>query len=288
MHKYFNVKIIFAYYVSNEFSNLHKLHLFLFNKMLLKNNEYFNNINIYLLINDTNNEPLINETKLNILSYIDTSIHQYINFIIVQNNQIYREGLVYKNEIIDKLDSYDKNTLILFIHTKGVSNELNINNYENTMNWISIMYYFNFYNINNIFERFYDEDIITYGTLYNYDDSSLVKYKWQYTGSFHWIYPYRFINYINKSNISYDDVKNKYNSNTSIRFCAEAFIGDNIETKYAGFIDDYLFNKNVSHFLYENSFLPYYNILYVLSDLSHPLKFNEYEKFYLENIHNEI
>ena len=148
------------------------------------------------------------------------------------------------------------------------------------------MYYYNLININFIYEKFYNENIITYGTLYNYDDSSLTKYKWQYTGSFHWIYPYRFLQYIKNKSIDYADIKNRYRSNIFIKVCAEAFIGDNIETEYAGFYDDHLFNKNCSHFLYENSVLPYENILYILSDLSHPTNHDNF-LIYLINLKNE-
>ena len=285
MNTLYKLKIVFAYYVSENFTKFHKWHLINFNNMLLNNldNDYFNDINFYLLIDDVNNEELINKTKNDILSYISNNF--IIKFHIVQNNPNYREGLIYKTEIIDKFDQYDEDQLILFMHTKGVSNNLNLENYENTLYWIGIMYYFNLLNVYSIFEKFYNENIITYGTIYNYDDSSLTKYKWQYTGSFHWIYPYKFLNYLKDNNLSYDNLKHKYNSNTFIKYCAEAFIGDNIETKYAGFLDDHLFNKNCSHFLYDNSNLPYSNITYVCTELMHP---NNYDRFlyYLIDLKN--
>ena len=287
MNSLYNLKIIFAYYIQNEFNDLYKWHLINFNKMLLSNldNNYFNDINFYLLIDDINNEELINKTKENILSYINN--HFKIYFHIVQNNSIYREGIIYKTEIIDKFDQYDKDQLILFMHTKGVTNGVNRKYYENTLNWISAMYYYNLLDVNMVFEKFYKENIITYGTLYNYDDSSLTKYKWQYTGSFHWIYPYRFLQYIKDNNINYEDIKNRYKSNNNIKYCAETFVGDNIETEYAGFLDDDLFNKNCSHFLYQNSNLPYMNILYILSDLSHPSNHDNF-LIYLDKLKNEI
>jgi len=279
----YKLKIIYAYYVKNEFNDLYKYHLKNFNNMLNTNkyNEnYFSDINFYLLIDDINNEELINETKKNILLYINNNYKIY--FHIVQNNPIYREGIIYKTEVIDKLDQYDENQLILFMHTKGVTNELNNKYYWNTVDWITAMYFYNLGNINFIYEKFYNEDIITFGTIYNYDDSSLVKYKWQYTGSFHWIYPYRFMKYIQKNNINYKDIKDHYSFNTTIKYCAEAFVGDNIETKYAGFYDDDLFNKQCSHFLCEDSTLPYKNILYVLSDLSHSYRHD----IFLEYLHS--
>ena len=179
----------------------------------------------------------------------------------------------------------------MFLHTKGVSNNDNINNFNNTLHWISIMYYFNFHNISEILEKFYNENIITYGTLYNYDDSSLTKYKWQYTGSFHWLYPYRFLDYIKDKNISYDSIKERYTYNSFIRLCAEAFVGDNIEYDYAGFLDDKLFNKKCSHFLYENSKMPYSKILYVLSEITHPYNYNDYMNYFnkiYKDFNNEV
>lgn len=287
MDTLYKLKIIFAYYVQNEYDDLYKYHLVNFNSMLELNceNDYFNDINFYLLIDDINNEELINKTRNYILSYINTKY--VINFHIVQNNPIYREGLIYKTEIIDKLDQYDKDQLILFMHTKGVTNGVNRKYYENTKNWITAMHYYNLIDVNMVFEKFYKENIITYGTLYNYDESSLVKYKWQYTGSFHWIYPYRFLQYIKNKNIDYNDIKNRYKSNMFIKVCAEAFVGDNIETDYAGFLDDDLFNKKCSHFLHEPSTLPYENILYVLSDLSYVDHHNDFLS-YLNSLKNNL
>ena len=62
MNSLYNLKIIFAYYVQNEFNDLYKCHLMNFNNMLLQNldNDYFNDINFYLLVDDINNEELIN------------------------------------------------------------------------------------------------------------------------------------------------------------------------------------------------------------------------------------
>ena len=72
MNTLYKLKIIFAYYVSESFTKIHKWHLINFNNMLLNNldNDYFNDINFYLLIDDFNNEELINKTKNDILSYI--------------------------------------------------------------------------------------------------------------------------------------------------------------------------------------------------------------------------
>ena len=65
MNTLYNLKIIFAYYQQSEFTNLHKWHLINFNSMLLKNldNDYFNDINFYLLVDDINNTELINNIE---------------------------------------------------------------------------------------------------------------------------------------------------------------------------------------------------------------------------------
>lgn len=226
---------------------------------------YINSIDIYLLIDDIKNEELINKTKNDIMGSLSSSIIVY--FHIRQNYPEYREGLIYKEEVIDKLDQYEDNDLILFLHTKGVTNKKNIENLLNTYEWITIMYFFNICSIKEILTRIYNEkNIITYGTLYNYSKQSKVKYKWMYMGAFHYIYPHRLLEYFKEKNISLNDVKANYNDEQNIKLCAEAFIGDNIDLDHIGFMDDYMFNKYYDPLKYDKFSIGYDKIRYVLSN----------------------
>ena len=280
----FNVKVIFAYYVGEEFSYLHKWHLQLFNDVLYTDPEIVKIIEFHLLIDDINNEALIEEAKSNILNYIDGRWHDKITFTIHQNDNIVREGKVYKEEVIDKLDQYGENDLIIFMHTKGVTNHLNLENLENTMHWICAMYYFNFLNLFGIFSCFYTDDIIYYGALYNYDIRAIVKYKWQYVGSFHWLRPAKLLKYLNdKYGYSQQDISNHYLNTCERRYIAESFCGHFVEPEYAGFLNHLHYNKRFSHFLYEVSDMPYYNILYVLGEYVANTEYENYIKYFEKN-----
>lgn len=283
---YYNVKIIFAYYVGDEFSYLHKWHLYLLNNVLFTPPDIVRKIEFHLLVDDINNVDLIEQTKQNILSYMNVIWHERIEFIIKQNDIYAREGKIYKEEIIDKLDKYDDKDLIIFLHTKGVSNKVNLENLENTIHWICTMYFFNFFEIFGILTYFYNNNIIYYGTLYNYDQRSLVKYKWQYVGSFHWLMPSRLLKYLNSKGYSQDSVSNNFMNNINIRYIAEAFCGNFVEPKYAGFLNYDHFNKRSSHFLYENSDLAYYNILYLLTDYLSNTNYQNYITYF--NRHKNI
>ena len=265
MNNYFNrYNLIFAYYVMSEITELHKFHI----SILANYINIFENINIYLLYDD---ESKIEENKTYILNTLNRTD---INFIIIQNNPNYREGLIYKQYIIDKLDEYDG--LTFFAHTKGVTNNLNLNQFENTKLWISIMYFFNLNFYYNVEYSFNNENIMSWGAIYNYCINNPVLYHWQYTGSFQWINTKKLKKYIKENNIDLSI----YNKHSNIRACAEEFLGNTFDPKYAGFLNHNRYNKYFSHFLYENSNLPYYNISWVGFELTDINSYNDFFIFY--------
>ena len=132
------LRLIFSYYITpnNEITYMHRLHMHLLQKYV----NVFSIIDIYLCIDDIHNIDLIEKHK----SFIQETLNCEINFFIEQNDQYYREGNIYINYVINKLDEYAKtDDLIFFAHTKGLTNEKNLNNLENTKQWVSLMYYMN-------------------------------------------------------------------------------------------------------------------------------------------------
>lgn len=267
MKNYYNTyRLIFAYYIMNEISDLHKFHI----NMLANFINIFNYIDFYLLY-DNDNENKIEEHKNFIISILKRND---INFIKIQNNSILREGQIYKKYIIDKLNNY--NELIFFAHTKGVTNIVNLENISNTKLWIAIMYFYNMNYFKNVIEDFLYNKSLSWGAIYNYDKNNITKYHWQYTGSFHWINCKELLKYINENSIDLSI----YESNRIIFTCAEEFLGNTFDPKYAGFLNHNRYNKYFSHFLYENSTLPYYNMSWVGFELVDIDSYNEFWNFY--------
>lgn len=237
-------RLIFSFYACGELTIYHYLHLILLSKFI----HIFNDIDLILLIDDNTD---IDSLKNLIIEYLQRND---INFIIRQNNSFYREGIVYKEFIIDKLNEFKDNELVFFAHTKGVTNELNINNVKLTVTWITLMYFLNLY-YGDFDVELISNNNVCYGTLYNYDDSNLTKYHWQYTGSFQWINPKRLYEKIENKDLIYRDY--------DIKIIAEQFLGNNVSTEYVAFKDHNLFNKKYSLLLYESHDFTYHNIWYL-------------------------
>ena len=135
------------------------------------------------------------------------------------------------------------------------------------------MYVFNLCYFDVIKDGFINDDILTWGAIYNYDQNNTTKNHWQYTGSFGWINPQKLFKYIkdNKVDLSIYNIPNKQ------KFCAEEFFSNTFDPKYAGFLNHKKYNKYFSHFLYENSNLPYNNIAWVGFELT---DYDSYNYFY--------
>ena len=267
---YDTYRLIYSYYVMDDITDIHKYHMLMLSKFIY----IFNYIDFYLLCNDINNNELINKH----IQYIKSILNKdNINFIIIQNDSELREGQIYKKYIIDKLNDY--NELIFFAHIKGITNLNNLNNKDNTYLWIALMYYFNLNYYKQMAEDFLYNKSLSWGTIYNYDENNITKYHWQYTGSFHWINCKELYNYIKDNNIdlSIYEVKQK------MRTCAEEFLGETFDPKYAAFLNHKRYNKYFSHFLYENSSLPYYNINWVGFELIDIDSYNNFLNF-IKNI----
>ena len=142
------LRLIFAYYIteSGEITSIHKLHINLLKTFIDK----FKIKDFIITIDDTENIESIEKHK----NYIISNLGNDINIFIEKNDKFNREGIIYYKYVISKLDEYSANNELLFFgHLKGISND----DLNNTIKWISLMYYFNL---------FYSYDAID--KLYNY------------------------------------------------------------------------------------------------------------------------
>lgn len=140
----------------------------------------FDEYDITLSVNDTNNEDLIKKWEQR---FFDIGIYKNVTFNVVQNNIDYREAETFKKRIIDKLLG-DK-SLTFFAHGKGMTNELN----DSVICWVLSMYFFNLIDINLIHFKMLQEHRRTFCGHWAYHTENLtpVKYNWVYPGSFYWI-----------------------------------------------------------------------------------------------------
>lgn len=181
MKIYDKKRLVFSFYLSeNSLSNIiNRLHL-----TFLK--RYINNFDEIIFC-------IIPENGLDISYIIElekkviTFTHKNIEFKIVENTN-YRESLVFKKEIVDKMKMLDG--LTLFAHNKGISYS---NVTEDTLKWITAMYYFNLEvelpnnGLNGLcfYGALKSKDIY----LEDYTENSAVvlpKYNWVYCGTFFW------------------------------------------------------------------------------------------------------
>lgn len=199
-----------------------------------------------------------------------------ITFITEQNDYRFREGIIFKKYVIDKLNDYDG--LTFWCHFKGVTNPKNTNNLINSLKWIYMMYYSNILWFHEMKNKLDDkEKYISYGTLYYKDYRHNTTYNWFYSGSFFWLNTKKLYAYIEKKNIDISDFISPNDEN--LMRCAEIFLGQVYNEHYAAFHYDEHYNKEYNNFLNYGIELSYNHI-----DEQIKLFFKPYE--YMEFLNN--
>jgi hypothetical protein len=174
-------RLVFSFYLDEDAfeKEINKLHF----KLLKRYINLFDEIIFCIIPQEGIDGGYINWLEKTIVEFT----HKNIMFKIVENTN-YRESLVFKNEIVDKMGELDG--LTFFGHNKGISYD---NVTEDTIKWILAMYYFNLevelpYNGLNgkcFYGALKSKDIF----LEDYTERSTVvlpKYNWAYCGTFFW------------------------------------------------------------------------------------------------------
>lgn len=174
-------RLVFSFYLDeNAFEKqVNNLHF----KLLKRYINIFDEIIFCIIPNIDVDSKHINQLQKTILDFT----HKDITFKIVENTN-YRESLVFKTEIVDKMMELDG--LTFFGHNKGIS-YADVTN--DTLKWILAMYYFNLevelpsngLNGRCFYGALKSKDIF----LEDYTERSAVvlpKYNWVYCGTFFW------------------------------------------------------------------------------------------------------
>lgn len=179
-------KLVFHLYVTETINDNAACRL---NKLCLKENiHYFNKMLFVMSVNDLTNVELINKG----ISWIMDVVGDREVEIKIQKNHPLCESKVFKEEILDKLDTLED--LIYFGHVKGYSwiNGNKDENYTDQMSlfkWICGLYYFNFIDVkemeNKLYGLIYVPELF-YGPFLTYRKSDKT---YRYIGTHYWLNP---------------------------------------------------------------------------------------------------
>lgn len=239
-----NKQMIYNFYVAdNECNNpIYGLHYY----YIKKYSSIFDKIIFIITYNGNMNDDIIYRIKAKLISICKCN---HIQFIYEYNIPRYREGIIFKKYIIDKLDDYN-DYLTFFAHTKGVTNKVGIDNPDNLYKWICAMYELNFSWLDEVYSKLNANavkyDYISYGALYFKDYRHNNINNWFYSGSFQWLNTYKLSKHIKENNI---DIKPFIcDGDERLKRCAELFIGSCIDSSHVAFHNDERFNKENESF----------------------------------------
>ena len=272
------LQLIYSFYIAdNECNNaIYKLHY----NMIQKISSLFDKIIIIICHNGSEYDDVVRRIKF---KFIDILNCKNISIIYEQNIKEYREGIIYKKYIIDKLNDYDG--LTFFAHSKGVSNDYGLKYIDNLKLWIYSMYYLNFNWIDEV--KNYIGEYSTfgnkycYGALYFKDHRHNNIHNWFYSGSFQWINTKKLYKYIKENNIHIDQFISK--ENERLMRCAELFLGSVLPEKNCAFHNDEHYNKEYELFKFYGWEISYENINEMIKAYLKPGEYYElidkYNKF---------
>lgn len=271
--------MIYSFYITDDECNneIYELHY----NMLHQISNIFDKITFIICNDGVSYDDIVKRIKLKLIDIINCN---NISFIYEQNMPEYREGIIYKKYIIDKLDQYD-DYLTFFGHTKGVSNQIGLNNLDNLKLWIFAMYYLNFKWLNEIRRKLNTHSILntyvlkndyfSYGGLYFKDYRHNNIHNWFYSGSFQWLNTYKINKYIKDNNINIESFVCE--ENEQLKRCAELFIGFIFDESHAAFHMDEHYNKQTNHYNMQGWEISYINIKEIIEKY---LKWDERNEFY--------
>ena len=174
-------QLIYYFYIdSYDIYEVYKVHL----ECIKSYDDIFFKYTFILSLDDINNQELIEYWKNIINDYIKKD--KKIEYIIVQNNKLYREGIHYYNYIFKKLNEFDG--LLLWGHGKRDNNYSKENIYE----WIISSHYIMSHNINEIENKLIYDKYLFSGPNLSFMNGDINKQIYQ--GSFYWMNPKKIYN----------------------------------------------------------------------------------------------
>ena len=178
------------YSLYNDFINTFNTHL----KCLQNYIDVFDSYKFILSFDNLNDTEYINKYKHYIVDYLKLN-NKNVEFVIVQNNIDFREGIYFYKEIICKLEEYDG--LVCFGHGKY---DL-LYNRDIIYKWLCMLHFQLFNDIDNIINRFNNDNISFFGSvpiMITLQGGKTLEIFSHYAGSFYWLYPKRILEKYNQ------------------------------------------------------------------------------------------
>ena len=271
--------MIYSFYIADNDCNneIYELHY----NMIHKISSLFDKITIIICYDGTKYDDIVKRVKFKFIDILDC---KNISIIYEQNIKEYREGIIYKKYIIDKLSQYD-DYLTFFGHSKGVTNKDGLENLDNLKLWIFSLYYLNFKWIDEVKRKLNTysiaNDYFSYGGIYFKDYRHNNINNWFYSGSFQWLNTYKINKYIKENNIDIYPFICK--EDERLKRCAELFIGSIFNESHCAFHNDEHYNKETNFFNMYGWEVSYNNInemiINYLKIYEYNELINEYNKF---------
>lgn len=177
---------------------IYQLHL----RCLKHYSHIFNSATFVISLDNTSNYGLLKNIEKDI---VNIGFNGNLNFKIIQNDKLLRETNTFYNEVVLKLN--EPETLTFFAHNKGMTNittgDWNHKSVDklSLYHWITLMYYLNLEYIDEVTESMARDGQLAFGTIMLKDNRVASLNKWQYAGSFQWIYNRKLYEYMQRNNI---------------------------------------------------------------------------------------
>lgn len=264
--------LIFYFYAMPDYKDnpAYKMHF----ACLKRYSSVFDSAHFFISVDDVSDKELITNVAVDIVS---CGFVENLKFTVMENT-LYRESIVFKEEIADKLDNLSG--LTFFAHTKGVSNVLKQEyNVDSILGWIFGCYYFSLEFLDEvhtqmqIFQPFCQRYF--YGPFLKNvpkEEGGGTKYGTEYEGAFFWTNCRALKDYM-------DDNGLKVPVNFG-RFYSERFPGEifSIDSFHVGG-HSYTYHYGSEFNLYEDSF----NVAKLMYDDDYETFKNEYDKIRKDN-----
>lgn len=176
------ISLRFNFYVTRDTldSEINRIHF----KCLEHYKNVFNDVKIRISVNDLNDYELIEKSE-KIFFDIFKGVPINLFFEVKKNDPYFQESLFFKEEVVDKLDTYD---LVFFAHNKGITNVKNFD-VNNIYLWVTSMYYFNLHNVEEVKRSLLKDIYYAYGSFLTQEleNEHITKYGYRYLGTFFWM-----------------------------------------------------------------------------------------------------
>lgn len=203
-------RLVFSFYLTNENINseVNRLHLACISHYC----SIFDEISVVFVKDDDLREETLHDAER---MFIDMHKGKSISFSVVENTPL-RESLVFKKEVVDKLN---ENKLVFFAHNKGTTNVLKYDK-DVIYTWITAMYFYSLNFMTEVFDCLLNKKYFSYGPFLtkNNEGEHCNKYGWYYIGTFFWMNCGKINTYINNMQIGLPAL--------SDRFYGEEFLGN--------------------------------------------------------------